>query len=534
MAQTNKKQTFLHGAMLLAMATAIVKLIGAFYKIPLKMVIGDQGYGYFITAYDIYAVLLMISTAGLPVAMSRMISQASSLGNSRQVRRVYTVSRAIFFGLGLISCLLMVVFAHELAGFLGQPDAWAAIAMLGPCALFVGIMSTYRGFFQGQGNMKPTSVSQVIEAAVKLVVGLVAAFAVMRYTNDVGLAAAGAILGVSVSCLISVFYLSAKFTPEYRSLPKDGEDALSYGQVAKGLLAIAVPITIGAAGLQILTVIEQSLYMGQLLTANGLSQEAADIQKGIYSMTMTIYNMPCAFIVPITVSIIPAITSNLTLCDDRGVKATEESAARVTGLIALPCAVGLTLMARPVMALLGGYSAERLDLAQKLMAVLGVCIFLYAIVQYTNAVMQAHGKAHIPVINMLLSGGIKLAVVYVLAGNPNVGILGAPIGALLCDLCIAVLNLICIRWFVPQRPALIKNLLRPIVPAAIMGAAVFASNWGLQQLLGADASRVLLCAIPIAIGAIVYCVCAVVCKVITKEDCQLLPKGDKIARFLHL
>ena len=534
MADTNKKQTFLHGAMLLAMATAVVKLIGAFYKIPLKMVIGDQGYGYFITAYDIYSVLLMISTAGLPVAMSRMISQASSLGNYNQVRRVYRVSRAIFLGLGIISCVLMVTFAHELAAFQKQPDAWAAIAVLGPCALFMGIISTYRGFFQGQGNMKPTSVSQVIEAVFKLIVGLGAAFAIMHFTKDVGLAAGGAILGVTVSCLISVFYLGSKFQPDYKSLPASGGEAMSASQVAKGLLAIAVPITIGSAGLQLLTVLEQNLYMGQLLTANGLSQDAADVMKGIYSMTMTIFNMPCAFIIPITVSIIPAITSNLTLCDDAGVRATEESAARVTGLISMPCAVGLTILARPVMALLGDYSAERLDLAEKLMAVLGVCIFLYAIIQYTNAVMQAHGKAHIPVVNMLLSGVMKLAVVYVLVGNPAIGILGAPLGAALCYLCISVLNLIAIRKYVPQKPALVKNLLRPLLPAAIMGAAVWGSYWALQQVLGRDGSRILLCGLPIAVGVAVYFVCVVVFKAITKEDCQLLPKGDKIAKILKL
>ena len=172
MSDTPKKQTFLHGTMLLAMSTAIVKLIGALYSIPLRDIIGDEGFGFYSTAYEIYTVLLMISTAGLPVAMSRMISQANSLGNYRQVRKIYTISKTIFLTLGLIGTLLMTLFCKQLANFQNHPDAWIAIAALGPCCFLICLMSTYRGFFQGQSNMMPTSVSQVLEAVCKLVIGM--------------------------------------------------------------------------------------------------------------------------------------------------------------------------------------------------------------------------------------------------------------------------------------------------------------------------------------------------------------------------
>ncbi len=534
MSETQKKQSFLHGAALLAMATAIVKLVGALYKIPLKMIIGDQGYGYFMTAYDIYSVLLMISTAGLPIAMSRLISQADALGHTNQIRRVYKTAQAIFLGLGIISSLLMTLFCHQLAAFQRQPDAWAAIACLGPCALLMCIMSAFRGFFQGQGNMRPTSNSQVLEAFIKLIVGLAAAYAVIRYTKSIALAAGGAIMGVTISCLFSVIYLFGKFRPAYRELPQSRDVPRSYGTTAKGLLVIAIPITIGSAGLQLLTVLETKLYMGQLLTANGLSQDAADTMRGIYGMAQTIFNMPCAFMIPIATSVLPTITAQLTLKHNKAVRRTEESAARIAGLLSLPCTVGLFLLARPVMALLGGYSGEKLDTAANLMRILSVSIFLYAIIQYTNAVLQSHGQAHIPVINMLLSGIMKLIVVYLLVGNPAIGIAGAPIGAALCYLCIAAMNLLAIRRVVPQKPALMKNLLRPLIPSAIMGLAVFGSYKGLSALLGQGASNVLLCGIPIIIGALVYFVAVVYFRAVTKADCCLLPKGEKIAKLLRL
>ena len=261
----NKKQNFLQGTALLAMATAIVKVIGAIYKIPLNAIIGKQGFSYYSTAYEIYNVLLMISTAGLPVAMSRMISQASSLGHNNRIRRIYSTARGIFLTLGIAGSLLMTLFCRQLAEFQNQPDAWAAIGALGPCVLLICIMSTFRGFFQGHGNMLPTSVSQVLEAVVKLIVGMLAAFLLLKTTKSVSLAAGGAILGVTVSCMASSVYLFGKFRKAYGLLEPSDEAAESYAETAKRLLAIAVPITIGSAGLQILTMLETKIYMGQLL-----------------------------------------------------------------------------------------------------------------------------------------------------------------------------------------------------------------------------------------------------------------------------
>lgn len=562
MAETSKKQSFLHGAALLAIATAVVKVIGAFYKLPLNEVLTPEGYAYFTTAYDIYSVLLLISTAGLPVAMSRMISQATALGRYNQVRQIYQVSRVIFLGLGILSTAIMAIGCKALADAMKQPNAWFAIICLAPCALFMGMISTYRGFFQGQGDMRPTSNSQMIEAVLKLVIGLGAAFAFIYFTDDISLAAGGAILGVSLGCAVSVVYLRGKQRAEYAQMPKTNEETSSRGQIAKQLLAIAVPITIGTAGLQLLTVLETGLYMGQLVELIGSGQymqqvpemilaglepgevitqaqaveKSAAFIKGIYDMAKTIYNMPCAFIIPITVSVIPAITANITLAKDQEVKATEESAARITGLLSMPCAVGLSVLSVPVMSLLAGHEGEFLTLSGQLMTIMGINVFFYAVIQYTAAVMQAHGKAHIPVIHTLICGATRMLIVYILSGNPYIGILAAPIGTAICYLSIGVLNLIAIGNMVPQKPALLKNLLRPLLPALIMGAAVFGAYELLSVYLSAQSrlSAVILCAGPIAVGVVVYFVCVVVLKSIKKEDCLLLPKGEKIAKLLKL
>ena len=532
-----KKQSFLHGAALLAMATAIVKVIGALYKIPLNAIIGTKGFAYFNTAYDIYSVLLMISTAGLPVAMSRMISEASSLNNTRQMRRIYRTSQAIFLTLGLAGSLLMTVFCRQLADFQKQPDAWAAIACLGPSALLVCINSAFRGFFQGQSNMMPTSVSQVLEAICKLVVGLGAAALLLKTTGQVSLSAGGAILGVTTGCMVATVYLFSLFRKAYDSLSAGDETqgVLGYGTTAKQLMAIAIPITIGSAGLQIITMMEVKVYMTQLLNL-GFTQDAADSMKGVYNMAQTIFNMPCAFITPITISALPAITSYLTLGRHDQVRTTEESASRITALITMPCAFGLCAVAKPVMALLGGYTGEELELATRLMQVLSFCIIFNSTVMLTNAIMQAHGKASLPVINMFIGGALKLVIIYILTGNRDINISGVPVGTVCCYICITTLNLFAMNRCIKEPPHMLRNMLKPLTCAVIMCGAVVGVYALLSNVfsLSSTLGKLILCGGPVMVGVVVYVAGVVLFKAITREDCLLLPKGEKIAKLLHL
>ena len=531
MSEPQKKQNFLQGTALLAMAAVIVKLVGALYKIPLNAIIGEKGFGYFSTAYEIYNVLLMISTAGLPVAMSRMISQASSLENYNQVRQVYSTARRIFLILGASGSILMTVFCRQLAAFWNQPDAWAAIGFLGPCVLLICIMSAFRGYFQGQSNMLPTAVSQVLEVITKLIVGMAAALAFLKLTDSIPLAAGGAILGVTVSCVVSAVYLFGKFRRSYRELPRTEDQAASFGKTARELLKIAVPITISSTCLSIITSFSSKIYMGQLLSS-GVSQESADIMRGIHVMTQTIYNMPCAFITPITVSIIPAITAQITLKKYRQTRLTEESAIRITGIVAMPCSLGIIALAQPITALLGRYSGERLVLATQMMTVLGVSLVFNALVLVTTSIMQAHGNVTRPVINMLIGGVLKLIVVYVLTGNPAIGIVGTPIGTLLSYVVICVLNIYSIHTLVEDPPQILKNLIRPFCAACIMALCAWLVWWDLGKL--GITSRLILCAIPVGVGVVVFLIAAVILKVITREDCLLLPKGEKIAKMLKL
>ena len=512
--KTTKKQNFLAGAAVLSLATMIVKVIGMFFKIPLNRLIGEANYGYFTTAYDIYTVLLMISTTGLPVAMSRMISEARALNNGKQVRQIYRVSLMAFLSIGIIGSALMLIIPKQLANMMENPNAMWSIFALGPAVLFVCYISACRGFFQGQGNMAPTAVSQIIEALCKLFLGLGLAWLVMNRLGDGPLAAAGSIAGVTIGTVLSALYLFCKTRRRTRELSRAEGQARPAGETLKRLLAIAVPITLGAAGLQIINLFDAATVMNRLINAAGYTQERADVVKGVYNYCQTIFNFPCAFIPCITIAIIPAITNSLTLQDRRGVRSVQNSSLRLMGLIAMPCAVGLIVLAEPIVALLG------------------VAVVFNSIVLMTDAIMQAHNHAVIPVINTLIGGIVKVIVNYILVGNPDIAITGAPVGTIACYAVITVLNLIAMRRVLRRNaPKLLPNLWKTTIAAVLMGGTTWLAYWGIGRI---GMGRAVACLGSIVVAVLVYVVLIIVLKVLTYEDCLLLPKGEKIAKILRV
>lgn len=551
-----KKQSFLQGTAILALGTILVKLMGFLFKTPLNNIIGSTGFGYFNSAYDVYNVLLMISTTGLPVAMSRMISEAQALGNEAQIRRIFKTAIYVFLAIGIVGSLGMLVFCKQLSVLVSNSEnSWAAIAALAPCVLLICLISAYRGFFQGQSSMTPTSVSQVLESITRLTVGLLLAWLIMRLTGartvhldgitlapgetvmdygDRTLAAGGAILGVTLGCLVSVLYLHGKFRRAGAASGEAAGTAKSGRATMKELLSIAVPITLGSAGLQIINLLDTMIYMRRLEDGLGWSVELAERMKGVYNYQQTIFALPCAFIPTITIACIPAITAALTRKDQQTVRQTEESALRTMALIAMPCAAGLFAMSEPVIRLLctsADYTPEVIVTASRMLSILGLAVIFNSLVLLFNAFMQAHGDVTSPVLNMLIGGVVKIVVNYILVGIESVNILGAPIGTLVCYIVITALNLCSLRKCVKGELSLLRNLVRPLIASALMGAATFMVYRVLTYYLP---SMRLAALVSLVFAVVCYVILAVLLRCITYEDCMLLPKGEKIAKILKI
>lgn len=520
-----RKQFFLQGAAILAIGVLLSKVIGALFKIPLTRMITTEGAGHFNVAYNIYIVLLNVSSTGLPIAVSRLISEAAALGQRRQVQRIHQISLRLFWCIGLISGGAMYLFAPQVAGWMRDPDAQYAIATLAPAVLFVCIGSAFRGYFQGQQYMTPTAVAQVLEAACKLLIGLLAAQLILNAGLGYPQAAGGAILGVSIGAGLSCVY----FVWQYRrrrvclTAEEAAQPVPSAWETAKKILKLAVPITIGATGLQIFNTLGSKIILGRLQDAIGLTSTAASSLYGVYSMAQTLYLLPSAFVQPLTVGIIPTVTAAWATGNREEGRRTEESAIRMAGLIAMPCGLALSVLASPIQKFLYGYDAATLEIAGPILMLLGVASILYCLILVTNAILQAHGKTVIPMIATLAGGLVSVTANYLLVGNAQIHIYGAAVATLSYCVVAVLVNILAIRKLVNPRPRFLAGLWKPALAAAFMAAVAF----GVYQLL----HNLIL---TVAVAVVVYAVLVVALKIVTWYDCQLLPKGELIAKFLRI
>ena len=338
-----RRQSFLSGAAILAGAVAVTKVLGALYKIPLGNLLDSQGMAHFYAAYNVYNLLLMLSTAGLPLAASRLVAQAEAMGRHSQARRVFRCALALLGVVGLVFSALMFLLPKTMAGALHDPMAAAAIRVLAPSVLCVCLTSAIRGYTQGLGNMTPTAVSQIIESACKLLVGLGLCAFLLRKGAAPETGAAGAIAGVTCGTALGLLFLLWALC---RCPRESGGPLEPVGDTLGQLLRIGVPITVAGGAMSLMTLLDQSLVLGTLQARLGLSAEAAAELYGQYTFGMTLFVLPPSFIYPLTVSLIPAISQARTRHDDAAAARLTASALRITALLALPMGVGLSVLDR--------------------------------------------------------------------------------------------------------------------------------------------------------------------------------------------
>ena len=541
MSNAEKKSTFFGGAAILAASAILVKVIGAIYRIPLGNILSDEVMADYNSAYNIYNFFLTISTAGLPVALSKTISEANALGRHNQVQRTFRVAFITFLILGLISFFCMTVLAAPMAQIvISNPKAVYCVMALAPSVLCVCIMSAFRGYFQGHFNMMPTGISQVIEAFFKLVVGLALALFLVNVVQKPELGSVGAIIGVSCGSVVALLYILFLFFRDRKRRQRihatDRPDGSM--RILSNLLKLAIPITLGSAATSLVTLIDTKLVMSQLQsvyqTVDGLDKEAAlDAARGlygIYSKTMSIYNLPFSMMVPLTACIIPAVSASLARRDHLGAQKVSESALRIGLLLALPMGMGLFALGGPIMGLL--FPTIDVSVAGPLLSVLGLASIFVALQLLCNSILQANGMVNLPILAVIIGGVVKVVVNFILVGNPNIRINGAPVGTLTCFIVISALEIFIIRRSIPAPPSFLRAFLKPFVPSAVMAAAAWATYGLLTNFLHMGNSLATIGGI--GVGVVVYLVLVLALRVLSREDLELMPKGDKIAKILHI
>ncbi len=540
MAEENR-QNFLHGAAILAAGVVVIKILGAIYKIPLRNIIGETGYGYFFAAYTIYNFFLTISTAGLPVALSRMISEANTLDRPRQARRTFRVAMVTLGALGLVFSLLMLLFPTEMAiAFVSKANVSQCVFAIAPSVFLVCLTSAFRGYIQGNGNMKPTTVGQVIEVLVKVIVGLALAIWFTRLGKSVPVSAAGAIFGVSVGSLAALLYMLASYLKQYRTgaaeaCARSSDAPESVGRTLWSFIRIGVPITLGASVMSLFSLIDTKLINMQLPSVPGIWPALADELYGAYSTMTTLYNLPAAFITPMSIAVVPAISAAAVRRARSEVGSITESSLRISAVIAMPMGVGLAVLAAPIVRVMFPDSNAA---GPAILTYLGIAGVFVCIALVSNAILQADGKERLPIVSMLAGGVVKIACNLLLVSRPEINILGAAIGTIACYGVICVLNCVFISRSMKVSPNYGRAFLPPLVSTLVMGACAWAVYGLCARVLhvpaGGRLMLLLALAVAIVIAVVVYLVMIVVTRSVTLEDMKLIPKGEKLAKLLHI
>mgnify|MGYP002647898298 CR=1 FL=1 len=532
-----KKQSFLGGAAILAAAVVVVKFIGFFYKVPLNNILGGPGKTYFDTAYKIYNFLLTFSTAGLPLAISKLTSQAHAQGRENEKRKIFRTAIVLFFVLGTVGALFMFFQAEGLAGFLENSLAAQPIRALAPAVFCVCLLACMRGYTQGQGNMTPTAVSQVLEALLKLAIGLPLAWYVLRIGMSLEMGAAAAILGVTAGTAVSMLFLVG-YLAKHRNRTQSLDVPSGSSHLIRQILAIGIPITLSNSAMSILNIIDTKIVMGQLQNALLLSEESAAALNGQYSMAMDMPNMVASFVYPVTMSLIPFAAAALARQDHAGADRIISSA-----------------FSTPIMVLVLPAQREDALAAGPHLQVLGIALIFICLMILTNAILQTYGKEKLPIFTVIVGGIVKIIMNYFLVGNPDINIHGAPISTLCCYLVIVVLNLFFVWKYSPQKPRYLEVFAKPVAASLLMGGAAWAvyglasrvldgAFLALAQQMFADPDKIQLWSVYLAnaacvllgilAGVIVYGVLVIALRILRAEDMRSIPRGEKLIKLLHL
>ena len=533
-----KKQNYMYGAAILAAGVVIMKILGAIYKIPLQHILGDVGYGYFNAAYSIYNVLLTVSTAGLPVALSRMISSANTAGRPLQVRRTFHVALCTLGGIGFLLSALMFFFPVEMAVFfVSKPAVSHSVYALSPAVLLVCLTSAFRGYIQGHGNMTPTTVGQVLEVLVKVAVGLALSLWLTRQGRSLPIAAAGAIFGVTAGSAAALIYMFLSCRRFYSGPPEPSEDVPdSVGDTFVSFVKIGAAITLGASVMSVFSLLDTKLIETYLPRVPGISEQLSDQLYGCYSTIMTLYNLPASFITPMTIAVVPAIAESVLKRDEAETGSIAESSLRVSAALAMPMGVGLAVLSVPIVGIIYPFTHAA---GPRLLTLLGIASVFVCVSLVTNAILQASGHERFPILSMLAGGTVKVAANLSLLRLPSVNIFGAAIGTVLCYLVICLINCAYIYHILRVKPRYDRVFLRPLLSTAVMGATAWAMYGLLSRLLrvGLVPSRLpMLLALfaSIASAVAVYAIMVVQTGSVTAADLKLIPKGEKIAAFLRM
>lgn len=523
------EKKFLGGVAVLLPATLFAKILGLFYKIPLVHTVGVAGMAYFLSAYHVYALLFVLSASGLPTALSLLIAGAVAAGEGRSAGRVLRLALFCFSLLGLGGAALLYAGADLLAARLAMPEAAPALRAIAPALVLSVLTGALRGWFQGQHNMIPTAVAEVLEAAGKLVFGLLFATLAKRRGAAIAEVAAAATLGITAGVAVSALWLLLS-TLLWRYRGEGSRCRIRRRQVLSSLWRVALPVTLGAAVMNLVSLVDTVLISSRL-QAGGLAPELANAAYSSYgNLAVPFYNLVPSLLAPVTLALTPALSAALAGRRREEADRVLGSALRVASLVTLPAALGLAVFARPVLLMLYRGEESAVSVAAPLLSMLAAAMVPAVLISLAGAALQAAGHTAVPLLAMLAGAGVKLLCESLLLSVPRVGILGAPISTLCCNLTVLAVELAVLSRVLPRRIPLDRAPLRALEAAVFAvggGIFLFGSLEKYGQVPGLHMPVTLLGVMA------VYLLLALRRQAVLREDLSSLPAGERLCALLE-
>lgn len=530
-----KKSNFIVQGSILAVAGILSRIIGIARRFPMQHIIGDKGNGYYAVAYEVYSIMLIISCYSLPLAVSKVVSSKMIKKQYKSAKRAFQCAMFFAVTVGMITFLICEFLGDQLAALVEEPMSAMALKVLGPALLLVSVMGVFRGYFQGLGTMVPTAVSQILEQIFVLVGSIAGAYVLYGYGGKVGAVlhnedfapaygAAGASIGPVLGSVIGLLFLAFVFTvyskgTKKRSMRDVGGKADSYSQIFRMILLTILPVLLSTTVYNISGVIDTQIF-GSVMVEKGLEDVKTNIW-GIYSgKYKVLVNVPIALANAMCSSIVPVLTQ-LMVREDYG-RAREKiaQAMRFTMIVAIPSAVGLAVLARPIVSML--FTGE-VDMAVNMLHIGSVSVIFYTMSTLTNGVLQGINRMQIPVKNAAISLVIHVVFLYVTL-QLGMGINAVVYAYTLFAVVVCILNALAIRKYFRYRQEIVRTFAIPGIASVVMGIVIGLISMLASKILG----NVVTVFLGIIIGVVVYFVILILLRGITEQDLRSMPGGRTI------
>ncbi len=531
---SNKQKSFVAGAAILGFIGLIVKAIGAVFRIPLGNLITEDGMAYYQAAYPTYVFLLAIASAGMPVAISKMVSERIALNDYKGANDVFRKALRSLLLIGVVASVLMVLLSNPIANIVGIPESSYSFIAIAPSLFFVAVISAYRGYFQGLQMMSPTAFSQLIEQAGKLGLGLYFAYLWKDYGLEYG--AAGAMLGVTISEILAFIFMLAV----YRIRKTDIKSKISKttalrcqpieAGIGSRLFHLALPVIIGACAMPLVQLADTAIVTNSLMDIGYTYDRAKGLFGLLTGFVNPLINMPAVLSMALAMSLVPAISSSLAKNDSLGAAKKSGMGFKLTLLVGLPCAVGFFLLAQPIMHLLfSSLKGDSLETAGTLLAIMAIGVLFLTILQTMTGILQGLGKTRIPVINLFIGVAVKIAVSLIYIRIPDVNVKGAAIGTVACYAVAALLDVFFVLKYAKFRLNISEYIFKPVLAAGIMGVFTYFAMPFFSTMISERMATVL----TIAASGLIYIILIFVFGALKRDDMEFIPGGSRITRFMN-